>query len=170
MQPKRVLVGGAIAALAIALAAYFIFFRASDEQKIRQCVARAMAAVTVTEDDTNPIVSLGRIRGAFKETVDKNVRVRIPDLPQVQAGRDGLGEAVAQASVWFKSASVDVGSLEIKLDDAHKSAQVTTRATLRAIGRDGRPRNEERDVTLLVTTPEGTWRIASITVWPPKDE
>ena len=170
MPPKRVFIAGAIAAFVIGLAAYFLFFRASDEQKIRDAVARAVAVVTVTEDDTNPIVRLGRVRGVFKDVVDKDVRVRIAELPQVHAGRDSLAEAVVQASAWFKTAEIDLASVEVKLDDAHKSAQVRAVATLRAVGRDGRSRNEEREVTLLVTKPEGTWRIGSVTVWPPKDE
>ena len=170
MPTKRVVIAGAIAALVIALASYFLFFRASDEQKIRDAVARAVAVVTVTEDDTNPIVRLGRVNGVFKEVVHKDVRVHISELPQAQAGRDSLAGAVVQASTWFKTAEIDLASVDIKLDDAHKSAQVRATATLHAVGRDGKRRKEEREVTLLVTNPEGTWRISSVTVWPPKDE
>ena len=36
--------------------------------------------------------------------------------------------------------------------------------------REGRARREEREVTMLVTNPEGTWRIASVTVWPASKE
>jgi hypothetical protein len=169
MSSKKILLG-AVALTAIALGVYFLFFRPSDEQRIRDAIARALGAVTLTADDDNPITRLGRIKGVFKDVVDKDVRVNVPDVPQLHAGRDELAVAAAQMNSWFRTAEISVGSMEIKLDDAHRSAQVRATATLDGASRDGRRRHEEREVTMLVTNAESTWRIATITVWPPKDE
>lgn len=161
----------AIAIAAIVTAAVVLFFvlRPSDEQRVRAQLLRTVAAVTVTEDDTNPIVRLARIRREFKETLDKDVRISLVDVPNVPAlrnGRDALGETATQLTAVFRTMEIDLSAIEVKLDDAHTSAQVKSRATLVANGRDGRARRESRAVDFLLYKIDGTWRITTINVWP----
>lgn len=167
MSRGRIATFGALAAILIAFAVWY-FTRPSDEQKIRDQVARVAAAVKVTEDDTNPLVRLARIRGIFKDTLDKDVHVSladVPTLPRSGSGRDQLAETATQATAIFRSADVDLSSVEVKLDDARLQAEVKAKATLVAVGRDAKSRRESRAVDFHVVLMDGTWRVTSITVW-----
>ena len=156
-----------MAAIVLGVAIWF-FTRPGDEQKIREQVARVVAAVKVTEDDTNPLIRLARIKGIYKETLDKNVHLSledVPTLPRGGSGRDQLAEMATQATAIFRSADIDLSGVEVKLDGPRQQAEVKAKATLVAVGRDGKSRRESRAVDFHVVSMEGTWRITSITVW-----
>jgi ketosteroid isomerase-like protein len=160
------------AAIVAAVLVWFFFFRASDEALVRDCVARAAAAVRTTEDDTNPLTRMARLKREMRECLDKDVRVSLQEVQGVPAsitGREALANATAQALGMFEKASVDLSSVEVKLDDAHRSAQVTATASFDATERGGRPRRERRDLSMLVVKGDDGWRITTVTVWAPRD-
>lgn len=74
MKSKAVV--SAVVAVVAAVAIYFAFFSASDEQKIRDVLARFAKTARVKEDASNPILRLAAIRGELAETVDENVRAK----------------------------------------------------------------------------------------------
>ena len=167
MTRSRIVALAALAAALLAIAIWF-FTRPSDEQKIRAQVARVAAAVKVTEDDTNPLFRLARIKDIFRDTLDKNAHVSladVPTLPRSGSGRDQLAETATQATAVFLTADVDLSGVDVKLDDARLQAEVKAKATLVAVGRDGKLRRESRAVDFHVVLMEGTWRITSITLW-----
>ena len=64
----------------------------------------------------------------------------------------------------LRTLKVDFTHIDVKLDPGKRSAQVKTTASLAAIERSGRPKDDTRDVDFLFRKDDG-WRIASVTVW-----
>jgi hypothetical protein len=165
---NRILV--ALAALAVlAGVVYFAVFRASDEEKIRAQLAKLSESVEVKEGGSNPVFRKARLDADFEKIFDEDVRVSIPDLSSTKPGRANLVALAMQASVWARSASVELSKIEVKLDDAHQSAKVGATATVRAVSGSGRNERDERAVDFRFAKIDGTWKITSLTVWR-KDE
>jgi ketosteroid isomerase-like protein len=168
---RRTLVIAVAAAVVVAVGVWLAFFRDGDEAKIRAAIVRATEAVRTTEDDTNPLMRLARVKTAFKESLDKEVRVHVEEVAGVPAslsGLDGVAGAVAQGLGIFESASTAAGDIEIKLGDGQVSAQATAKVVFTGTERGGRLRVERRDVSYVVTKTDRGWRITSITVWAAK--
>ena len=67
----------ALGVVAIAAALYFAFFRSSDEERIKEQLARLAKAVSVTEEQKNPITRLAHLRSELSEVMEKDVRANI---------------------------------------------------------------------------------------------
>jgi hypothetical protein len=159
----------AAAAVGLAAAVYFAFFRPSDEDRIKSQLSKLSEAVEVKEGGGNPVFRKAHLDDAFEKIFDEDVRVSIPDLSTMKSGRAGLVALALQASVWARSASVEFSRVEIKLDDARASAKVGATATVRAVRGGGRNERDERAVDFRFAKIDGLWKITSVTVWR-KDE
>ncbi|MBI4702275.1 MAG: nuclear transport factor 2 family protein [Deltaproteobacteria bacterium] len=156
-------------ALGIALALYALLSGSSDEDLIRERLEQLEAAVEVTGPGTNPVMRGAKVKGEFAEIFTKDVEIRIPELTDTTAGRAELVGLATQAPSWYAQVSVDLGSLEIDLDEVAASAHVFGQATLRGTKHDGSPHRDTRTVSLRCDKIEDKWRIASITVSPKQD-
>jgi phosphoribosylformylglycinamidine synthase len=164
MERRRVLfVSAAAAAAAVLLGVLLV---PSDEDKIKGQLSRLAKAVSLAEDDTNPLTRGLRVRKELEKTLDPSVHVSIPEVPGVKSGRDDLAQAAAGASLYVRALSVDLEDIEVKLDPARVFAKVGATAVVTATERDGSRRRDKRAVDFLFGKSDGLWRATSITVWP----
>lgn len=165
------MLGIAAAGLAIVIGVWAVFFRPSDEARIRAQLTKLAAAVRITADDTsvNPIGRFAHVNDAFASLFDRDVRVSIPELTSLDAGRKPLAELATHAPRVFRTLDVDFSEIEIKLDEAKTSALVGATASLAAVEQGGVSRTDKRAVDFRFAKTSGEWMITSLTVWP-KDE
>lgn len=165
---KRALPALALALVAAALV-YVFFVRGSDEEAIRAQLARICETVRVREGSQNPLFYAARVRDGFAEVFDADVSVRGEELGGHVAGRRALADTAVGLAQRFQRAECELSDLDVRIDDARVSAQVAATARLTALGGDGVPRRDERAVTFLVHKRDGTWRVATLTLWPRRD-
>ena len=159
----------AAACAAVALVAIgFTIFRASDEDRIRDVLARLAKAVAVKQDD-NILSRNGRIKSELKELVSDMVTVDVAELPNVRiTGRPELAEKATQLGAVYASASVELTAMTITIDPNGDNAKVDGVAVLTG-ARGGERRADKRDVHFLLHK-DGTWRVTSIDVLAPRQE
>jgi hypothetical protein len=167
MTRNKALIGAALVAFAATI--YFVFFAGSDEEKIRTTVDRLAHAVEVRADDTNALTRAARVKRALDDLVDEDVRLSVPELGARQ-GRSGLVELGSQVTLAYSKVTIDPHDLTIKLDPSKTTAKVGGRATVRGTTSMGDDRRDERAFDLLMRKDGGSWKVTSITVWPPGEE
>jgi hypothetical protein len=165
-MPKRT-VGIAIVAIGVAIAIWALFFRGSEEDRIRAAIVKAAAAVKVVPGE-NPVMRAARVKGDMADVIAKDVAFSVPELPSsdqgVGKGRDPLvGAAISIASV-FEEADVTVVFSQVTIDPGGSSASATTTVTLSGL-RGGQRERDIRKVSFVLRK-EGEWRISEITVYP----
>ena len=170
MVRGKVIAIGATAFAAVVVV-WLTVFRASDDARIREQLAKLAAAVRVTADDaqTNPIGRFAHVNDAFTKLFDRDVRVSIPELTSLDSGRRPLAELATSAPRVFRSFDVDFSDIEVKIDDAKSSALVGATASVSAVEQGNTPRADKRAVDFRFAKQDGEWLITSLTVWP-KDE
>jgi len=164
MTRNKALIGAAL--LAFAATTYLLFFARTDEEKIRKTVDRLAHAVEVRPDDTNALTRAARVKGALDDVVDEDVRLSVPELGSRQ-GRSGLIELGAQVSLAYSTVTIDPHDLSIKIDPSKTTAKVGGHATVRGTTSMGEDRRDERAFDLLMRKDSGSWKVTSVTVWPP---
>ncbi len=172
MRDRRALLLGLVVAALLAVGLVVAaLFRSSDEGRIRAKLVTLTTAVRVTSDDVNanPIARFARVNDAFGAIFEPDVRVSIPELTGLGAGRRALAEAASQSPRYFTSFEVELDPVTIKMDEARTSALVAATAHLRATEPGAAKRRDERAVDFRFAKSDGEWRITSVTVWP-KDE
>jgi hypothetical protein len=167
MTRNKALIGAALVAVAVAI--YFVFLAGSDEEKVRAVVQRLAHAVEVRPDDTNALVRAARMKRALEDLVDEDVRLSVPELGARQ-GRQGLVELGAMASAAYSKVTIDPHDVAIKLDPSKTTAKVGGRVTASGTTGMGEDRRDERAFDLLMRKENGSWKVTSITVWPPGEE
>jgi phosphoribosylformylglycinamidine synthase len=144
--------------------------RGTDDDKIRAQLARLAAVLHTTDAQANPIFRIPRLRSEFDEIFDDTFHASIPELPsELPRDRRGLADVAAQVTATHPNLDVDFRDVEIKLDDAHTTAQVASTVTVTADSGGGRT-HTTRPVSLLFYKRDGTWRITSVTVWAPRGD
>jgi ketosteroid isomerase-like protein len=157
----------AVVAIGVAVVAYLAFFGKSDEDQIRETVARLSRVVEIKDNGGNPLFAAVRVRDELKQVLTDDVHVTIPELGGGRQGRDGIADAAAQAQLMFSSAQVDLRHVEIKLEPGAPTAQVSAEARLTGTRRGGETRRDDRNVDFLLRKEDGKWKIRSVTVWSP---
>jgi hypothetical protein len=160
MTKKWAIVAGC--ALAAGIAVWLTLFRPSEEDRIRQVLARFAKAVAVKTDD-NILARTGRIKSELKETVADDIYVDIPDLDVRTTTRPALVEGALKASFVYSSVSCDLTGMTIKVDDAATTAKVDALAIVTG-ERGGEKRIDKRPVHFLLRKDEGAWKITTIDV------
>jgi hypothetical protein len=165
-----VLVAIVAAAIAIAVGVY-LPLRPSDESRIRRQLARLAAAVRITDADASasPVGRLADVNGRLQPLFEQDVRVSIPEVASLHAGRAELAELLAGAPSSVRSFDVDFTSVTIKLDDARTTALVGATAHTRLVERDGVISRDRRAVDLRLVRKNGEWVVRTLTVWSPDD-
>jgi hypothetical protein len=141
-------IGIAIVIAAAAVALWAIFFRGSDEDRIRAVIVKAATAVRVVEGE-NPVLRAARVKGDLGETLDRDVAFTVPEL-------NASGEGVGKGRDAAVAAALSAGGL-------WASAQTTV--TLSAI-RGGQRERDVRQVSFELRKLDGEFRIVAVTVQP----
>ncbi len=157
----------AAAALGVAAIIFFVFFGKSDEDRIREALARLTQVVEIKDDGSNPLLRAARVRDDLAQVLTDDVHVSISELGGGRQGRQGIADAAAQAQLLFTSAQVDLRHVEIKLETGAPTAQVSAEARLTGKRRGGESRRDDRNVDFLLVKDGSQWKIRSITVWSP---
>lgn len=147
--------------VAAAIVVWLTFFRATEEEKVRQTLGRLVKAVMVKEGD-NILSRTGRIKSELAEIVDDNVRVDVPDLGISTTGRQKLVEKAAQAGLVFTSADCELTNTKIAIDAAETTAKVDAVALFTGV-RGAERRVDRRDVHFLLRN-DGGWKVTTIDV------
>ncbi|MBX3212850.1 MAG: hypothetical protein KF850_12505 [Labilithrix sp.] len=150
-----------------AVALWFTFFRASEEDQIRKTLGELAAIVAVKDGDTL-LSRMGRLRSRMKEVVDDDVRVHVAELNMDVRGRHKLEEDATKAGLMFQSADCTFASLSIKVDPAGTVATVDGVALVTAL-RGGERKVDKRDVHFLLRK-DGAWKVSTIDVAVPANE
>jgi hypothetical protein len=136
----------------------------SDEDQIRAQLTRLAAALSMPEG-ANVVFRGTKMRSELEAIFEEDVRANIPDLPVALPNkRSELADTATQLSTVFRTIDVDFKDVEVKLDDAKQTAHVAATVKLAATGRAGASR-DTRATDFLFNKRDGTWRIASVTVW-----
>jgi hypothetical protein len=162
-MPKRT-VGIAIVVTAAIIAVWALFFRGSEEDKIRAAIVKAATAVKVISGE-NPVMRAARVKGELVEVLEKDVAYTVPDLPAegVGKGRDPLiGAAISMASI-YEEAEVTVLFSKVTIEPGGNGASAITTVTLSA-QRGGQRERDVRKVSFALRK-DGDWKISEVTVY-----
>lgn len=162
---RRRLVVVVVVSLVLVAAIWLLFFRGSDEERVRAAIVRMAAAVRVDPAETNPIVRNARIKGELQEVSTQDVRFEIPELTDLHEGRGRLADVATQASLVYATAEVTMSELRVELDPAMRSASVTATATLTGARHGGVVERDRRHVTFHLRD-DGGWRVDELRVSP----
>lgn len=155
----------ALAAILVAAIVYVLFFRTSDEDRIRQKLTALESAVksgaSASEIASRPL----RIREAFARVFAPRVQV---DVPEIQAGeqpREKLADQVASSEERIHGLDVDFEKVHVEIDPRAQPprADVDALATVKGTGRgDGLRRRNVYQVTLHLEEIQEEWRVTRI--------
>jgi hypothetical protein len=148
----------------VCLALYALFFSLSDEDEIRDLLEQLEDAIAVRDGNTNIVVRAAHVRNQFSEIFIKDVSFRIPELTQAPSGRKELVGLAANAPRIYRTVSVNLSGLSVKVDDAAISAVAFGQATLTASRHSGQLERDDRTVSLRLDKIEGEWRIVGVSV------
>ncbi len=152
-----------VGALALAITAWALLFRRSDEDAVRATLKRAAAAVKVIEGE-NPVMRATRARGELLEVLAPDVAVNIPELTEVTKGRDPLiGVAIGASQLW-STAEISLSFGRITVDGDSAFAELT--ATLSAARHGGATERDIRKCTFRLLKRDGSFRISEVTAYP----
>jgi hypothetical protein len=167
---SRRALGGVAAAVAVAVLVWFAL-RPSDESRIRAKLKALSAAVQVKAADmqVNPIGRMAHVSGAFESLFEPDVRVSVPDVPQLGNGRQALVTAMVAAPSYVRTLDVDFDDVNVTIDPSATSAAVGATASVRLLDRDGRSRAGKRAVDFRFVKIDGDWLITTATVWAKDD-
>ena len=149
--------------IGIAIAVYALFFSDSEEDRIRAKLDQLEDAARVSDANTNIVVRTARVKKEFAEVFDKDVRFEIPELTSDESGRDVLVGLAAQAPRMYQTVSVDLGGLDITVDEAGLTAIAQGPATLTGT-RGGQLERDDRTVSLSFDKIEGDWKVVMVSV------
>lgn len=163
MKKWGVIAGTAVVALVVL---YVTLFRKSDEDRIREVLDRFTRAVAIKSDD-NPLSRMARVKSELAETTTDDVFVVVPDLGVRVAQRAALVERATQASALYQSASCELVSMNVKLEE--NAATATVDATAIVTGSRGGERRVDRRPVHFLLRKDDVWRIATIDVAASRD-
>lgn len=160
---NRSLLLGVAAAVAIAVV-YVIFFRPSDEGRIRERLDQLAEAVRIDEEELSPLPRAARIRSAFMEIFTEDARATVAELDETLEGRQAIGLTATELRGAYQSAYVSFDNTKVRIDG--KVAKVSATATVTGALSGRAPSREELRVSLELSKADGDWRIVSAVVEP----
>lgn len=153
----------AVGALVLVLVTWFVASRPSDEDRVKRALDRLASAASVRQDD-NVIARAGRLKSEFRDVVDEDVRVDIPELGLRVTGRKKLVEDAAAASAVFGSATCLLTQVTVQLDPSKTTAKADAVALVTG-SRGGEQRVDKRGVHFILRK-DDEWRVTTISVQP----
>ncbi len=152
-----------------AVALGVMFFRTSDEERIRKVLVDLAGTVAVKEGDTL-ISRAARVKGKLPELVDDDVRVNVPELSVDVRGRRKLEEDAMRVGVLYQKADCELASVSIKIDQSDGESTTATADAVAIVTATsgGERRVDRRDVHFLLRK-DASWKIATIDVAPRRE-
>lgn len=154
-----------IAALGlVAIAAvYVIFFRQTDEDRIRAQLSALAEAVTKHEGENEVLYAL-RVDKAFARIFTRDVELKVPEISEQSRPRKELAKLTVGASHAASKLSLRYQSIRIEIDRPMARAWVTGTVTVTASrgGGIGAGDSESREVVIRFGKEDDAWRIASV--------
>ena len=150
-----------ILALVGIAAAYVLFFRKSDEDRIRGKLAAL--SETVGKDAGEDLVRrAARIERAFPHLFTKEVDLHIPDVAEGRQTRPALVALAAGAAGSAGRIDLHFSRVHVEIERPERRAWVTADAELLGTDRDGDAYRESRPLTLRFDMEEDEWKIADV--------
>lgn len=141
---------------------YAVFFRQSDEGRIRRQLTALSAAVRVEEGPGNPVLRAAHLKDAFSRVFAPRVELDVADLARETTGREDLVALTLGAEAHLRAAGLDFTSVRVQLEEPPVSARITGTATASGVEGDGRVHVERREFTMRFDKVDGVWRIAAV--------
>lgn len=166
MKNKLIL---ALAAILVAAIGYVVFFRASDEDRIRQKLGALEAAVKSGASEPNLAVRSLRIQQSFARIFAPRVRTDIPQLEAGDTPREELVALVASGEERLPGLDVAFSRVHLEVDGRAKPPRADVDALATLTGTDRGDLTKMRSVyqvTLHFEKSEGEWRINRIAAAP----
>ncbi|HMJ15138.1 MAG TPA: nuclear transport factor 2 family protein [Polyangiaceae bacterium] len=157
---KRALVWFGLA-LGLALVAYAVFARKTDEELIQERLARLGRSIGVATGE-NPITRAARLNRDFSDLFTQEASVSIPELSGPIRGRRELAALATRAAAGFHN--LDVAFTGTIIDLGNAGADVRTTATLSGVRSDSDIDEGTRHVSLRFAHTDGDWLIDSVSV------
>src|SRR6185436_9180248 len=149
-------------AAALAILGYALFFRETDESRIRKRLAALAAAVRIDPAARDPLARALRIERAFAAGVSPGVRVQVPELGDVGGGRDGLLQLAVSSAGMFSSMQLGFERVRVQLAPGSRSAAVDASAVLSTTEHGGGSQRRTKRLDLRFENVEGEWRLAHV--------
>lgn len=146
--------------VALALIAWLVLSADSDEDEIRARID-ALAHAVSSKGDENMAFRALRLKSAFEEGLESNVRFAAPELRNT-SGVQELTQLAASAPRFFGEFDVSVGSTEITIDESAREASALSEVTLTGISEA--VDSDTRRVRFTLRKNDGDWRVSQIDV------
>ena len=148
------------------LVGYGLWAQPSDEEQIRERLDQLAAAIAVSGSEQNVAVRGLRIKRAFGEIFDPQIKANIPELGSQRQDRDRLVALASRAGAYFESLDVEFTEIEVQIDGTQLNARVSSVAVLTALRRSvARGEQDERDVVFqFFKHAEHGWQIRALRV------
>jgi len=138
-----------------------VVVRETDEDRVMTRVTQFAVAVRM-EPNERSAQRRERIGRTFDEVVTPQVAVRIPDLPQVGAGRSQLAAAALRLDERFSEIGVELEHPSVSFERSGQAAKVQIRAALFGRSPGGALLTDTREVLIRLHKGAGGWRISAI--------
>ena len=156
-----------LCALVGAVALYFTFFGASDEDKINKVLSDFASIVSVKPGE-NILGRTAKMRSRMKDVVRDDVAVRVEELHIDVRTREKLEDEAAKAGLVYNDAECTFVNTKIEIDPAKTFAKVDTTALVTAkVG--GERKIDKRPVHVLLRK-DGRWLVDTMDVSQPTGE
>jgi hypothetical protein len=159
---RSILLGIAIAAALAVL--YVIFFRPSDEARIRMQLERLALVVQIDAGEKSPMPRAARIQKEFAKIFTDDARATVEELEESLEGRDALVSAAVQLAGAYTSADVSFDKVTVRINVAAAEARAIAKVT--GVRQGQSHKLEEMRVRFTLKKLDGDWKIAKTTVGP----
>lgn len=149
---------------ALAAAIYMIFFRLSDEDRIRRRLDQVAYAVHIGPGEKSPISRAARIQKHFTEIFTQDATAIIEELDEGLEGRDALIAAAVQLGGAYTSATVSFDKVTVRINGP--AAELRAIATVTGARQGASLRYEAMRVKLALRKIDGDFRVTSAVVGP----
>jgi hypothetical protein len=158
---RRLSIGLAFAAAA--LVTYLVFFRVSDEERIRRNLDALAEAVRIEPRERDPAARPLRIRRTFQRVLAARVVVAIDGIVEDAHPPDELAGMAISAAETFAEMTIRFERLEVHVDGGAGRASALGVATVLGTDHDGGAYREVRPVRMRFEVVDDTWRMVALT-------
>jgi hypothetical protein len=158
---RRVVIG--LAFVAAALVTYLVFFRVSDEEKIRRNLDALADAVRIEPRERDPAARPLRIRRTFQRVLAPRVQIAIEGIVEDAHPPDELAGMAISAAETFADLTVRFERLEVHVDGGANSASAVAVAIVTGTDHDGDAHREVRPIRMRFAVVDDAWRMVALT-------
>jgi len=159
----------ALASIVAAMIVYALFFRTSEEDRIRQKLTALEAAVKSGASTSEIAARPLRVRESFARIFAPRVQVDVPEIAVGDRPREELAELVASSEGRVHGLNVAFTRVHLEIDPRAQPprADVDALATVRGSSRgEGMKRSNVYQVTFHLEETQEEWRITRIAAAP----